>query len=171
MHRTPCAPGPGYQLLQDSNQLSASALLLAIRSPYNWRLCLTIQLPHRAAGTVHPHAVLPEPTNTDYVFTAQQTHVHSPLVARHCPPSPPSSHVPYNDHVVQALSASESPWHVEGLPLHLLESLRHKLDGTPVELPPIDLPQAVPGLPEGLEQQGPVDKAEAALRLQDRSGT
>ena len=72
----------------------------------------------------------------------------------------------------QALSASETPWEVEGLPVKLLDVLRHKLDGTPVELPPITLPQAVPGVdaPDAAGL-GLVDKAEAALRLQDRCAT
>jgi hypothetical protein len=37
-------------------------------------------------------------------------------------------------HALQALSAAETPWEVQGLPLQLVESLRHKLDGLPVEL-------------------------------------
>jgi hypothetical protein len=68
----------------------------------------------------------------------------------------------------QALASAEAPWEVSGLPLQLVESLRHKLDGTPVELPPINLPQDVPGVPAGADQMGPVERAEAALRLQDR---
>lgn len=58
---------------------------------------------------------------------------------------------------------------MSGLPLQLVEALRHKLDGTPVELPPVSLPQEVPGVPEGgAAHLGPVERAEVALRLQDR---
>lgn len=69
---------------------------------------------------------------------------------------------------MQSLSSSETPWEVESLPLKLLEVLRHKLDGTPVELPPINLPQAVPDGPPDASVLGLVDKAEVALQLQDR---
>jgi hypothetical protein len=69
---------------------------------------------------------------------------------------------------LQALASAEAPWEVSGLPLQLVDSLRHKLDGTPVELPPINLPQDVPGVPAGVDQMGPVERAEVALRLQDR---
>jgi hypothetical protein len=49
--------------------------------------------------------------------------------------------------------------------------MQQKLDGTPVELPPISLPQEVPLLPAGADQLGPVERAEVAVRLQDRWGT
>jgi hypothetical protein len=55
--------------------------------------------------------------------------------------------------------------------MHLLESMQQKLDGTPVELPPISLPQEVPLLPAGADQLGPVERAEMAVRLQERWGT
>lgn len=54
--------------------------------------------------------------------------------------------------------------------MHLLESMQQKLDGTPVELPPISLPQEVPLLPAGADQLGPVERAEVAVRLQERWG-
>lgn len=57
---------------------------------------------------------------------------------------------------------------MSGIPAHLLESMRQKLDGTPVELPPITLPQEVPLLPAGADQMGQVERAEVAVRLQDR---
>lgn len=58
---------------------------------------------------------------------------------------------------------------MSGLALQLVEALRHKLDGTPVELPPVSLPQEVPGVPEGgAAHLGPMERAEVALRLQDR---
>lgn len=77
----------------------------------------------------------------------------------------------------QALSSAESPWVVEGLPLSLLDTLYNKLGGIPVELPPINLPQASDGVP-GLVaagggavvvgQMSTVERAELALQLQDR---
>lgn len=69
---------------------------------------------------------------------------------------------------LQALSIAENPWVLAGLPLQLAESLRRKLDGTPVELPPINLPPEVPGVAAGVGQMGPVERAEVALQLQDR---
>lgn len=69
---------------------------------------------------------------------------------------------------LQALAAAESAWEVPGIPLHLVEALHKKLGGTPVELPPISLPQEVPLLPAGADQMGLVERAEVAVRLQDR---
>jgi hypothetical protein len=62
---------------------------------------------------------------------------------------------------------------VSGLPLQLVESLKHKLDGTPLELPDINLPVHVPGLPAAaaaaaVDHLGPVERAELALKLQER---
>jgi hypothetical protein len=56
-----------------------------------------------------------------------------------------------------------------------VDSLKHKLDGTPLELPDINLPVHVPGMPAaaaaaaaGGAAGAAVERAELALKLQER---
>lgn len=72
-------------------------------------------------------------------------------------------------HGLQVLRDPEQDWHVEGIPSELLGAFSAKLTGQPVELPPIQLPTgAVPGVPADAGQLGAVERAQAALLLQDR---
>jgi hypothetical protein len=64
---------------------------------------------------------------------------------------------------------------VSGIPTQLVDSLKHKLDGTPLELPDINLPVHVPGMPAaaaaaaaGGAAGAAVERAELALKLQER---
>lgn len=65
----------------------------------------------------------------------------------------------------------EVNWAVQSIPSGLLEAFHAKLAGqAAAELPPIQLPQDVPGLPAAAAGKGAVARAQAAMALQDRWG-
>jgi hypothetical protein len=71
--------------------------------------------------------------------------------------------------MLQVLRDPEVNWAVQSIPSELLDAFHAKLAGqAAAELPPIQLPQGVPGLPAGAAGEGPVQRAQAALALQDR---
>lgn len=52
--------------------------------------------------------------------------------------------------------------------MQLVAAFSNKLKGQAVELPPIRLPDAVPGVDGDAAEMGPVGRAEVAVKLQDR---
>ncbi|KAF6253367.1 armadillo-type protein [Scenedesmus sp. NREL 46B-D3] len=70
---------------------------------------------------------------------------------------------------VQVLRDPEVNWAVKSIPSELLDAFNAKLAGqAAAELPPIQLPQGVPGVPAGAAGEGLVQRAQTALALQDR---
>jgi hypothetical protein len=70
---------------------------------------------------------------------------------------------------LQVLASPEVNWAVQSISSQLLDAFHAKLAGqAAAELPPIQLPQGVPGLPAGAAGEGPLQRAQTALALQDR---